>query len=521
MEQSGGITGQAAVIEAARSATLDAARTEAVHKQHARGKLTARERIDLLVDEGSFREFGALVAPTRDTSYSTDLDAPADGVVTGRARVDGRPVALASFDFTVAGGSNGAAGGLKMFRLVEHALREGCPLVMLLDGGGHRLQEGLDSWHFAWGFGLFERMVELSGWVPMVSAMLGPNFGGPTNFAALSDFVVMVRGISSMGIAGPALVKTATGEDISKEDLGGAEIQAARGVCHLAVDSELEACDAVRLYLSYLPSNCQQPTVRAHLADPSDQADRVGSIVPANPRRSYDVIEVVEAIADRDSVFEIRPTNAPNVVTAFVRLGGRPAGVIANQPLHLSGALDSAACEKAAHFISVCDAFGLPLVYLIDVPGFLGGRDAEESALARRSGRMLFELGQATVPRCSVVMRKGFGAGYIAMCGGRSFSADVAVAWPTAEIAATAVESVLDIAFRREIAAAPDAQARREELADEFRRHISPLAAAQGFGVDDTIPPESTRLLLIEAFERLPARRVAHGPAKAHPISPV
>jgi acetyl-CoA carboxylase carboxyltransferase component len=514
-------TDATASVEAVRAAGLDAARPERVARQHALGKLTARERIDAMLDTGTFVELGSLVAPTRDTAFEGDIEAPADGIITGTGEVDGRRVAIASYDFMVAGGSSGTAGGLKIERLARIALEEGVPLVMFLDGGGHRLQEGLDSWHFAHGEAPFQTMVDLSGWVPMVSLMVGPDFGGPTNFAALSDFVVMVRGISSMGIAGPALVKVANGEDVTKDELGGADIQTRRGVADLAVDSELEAVDAARAFLSYLPSNSAEAPLQATRADAHPDAAMVDDIVPRNPRLAYDVRDVVRALADEHSVLELRPTHAPNVITSFGRLGGRAVGFIANQPQHLGGALDSPASEKVAHFVALCDAYGLALVYLVDVPGFLGGSEAEETQLGRRSGRMLFELGQATVPRFSVVMRKGYGAGFIAMCGGRSFDADLALAWPTAEISATSIDGALDIAYRRDIAAAPDPVARRDELYRDFQRHINPLAAAKGFGVDDVVVPSRTRDLLVATLQRKPLRHHRPGPPKRRPISPL
>lgn len=504
-----------------RAALTDGERGEAVERQHRLGKLSARERIDLLVDGSGFREFGALVAAARSLPGAPPLDAPADGVVTGIGILDGRPVALMSFDYTVFGGSNGVAGGLKVLRCIQTAIRDGIPLVMLLDGGGHRIQEGLDSHHFAMGFEIFQEMVNASGFVPVVAVMLGPGFGGPSNFAALADYVVMVRGTSTMGIAGPALVRAATGEQISKEDLGGADVQATLGVTDLAVDTEIEALNAVRVFLAYFPPSSAEPVPRDDDQGPGGDSQTLTDLVPANTRISYDVRDVIEIIADAGTTFEIKEEHAPNIVTALIRLGGRPVGVVANQPAHLGGALDSPACEKAAHLVSLCDAFGLPLLFLVDVPGFLAGSESNTTQLARRSGRILFELGQATVPRYSVIMRKGYGAGYLAMCGGRSFNADLALAWPAAEIAAMSVEGAVDIAYRREVAQAADPAAHRAELIGRFRSNINAFLAAEGFGVDDLIDPADTREVLLDALSRAPARHVSRAPRKAHAISPI
>lgn len=501
-----------------RASVLDAARAEAIERQHKLGKLSARERIAYLVDEGRFREFGALVDAARNPQ-GDQLEAPADGVVTGIGDIDGRPTVIMSFDFTVFGGSNGVTGGHKVARCCDYALHNGLPVVMLLDGGGHRIQEGLDSHHFAHGFTVFHQMVDLSGYVPVVAVMMGPGFAGPSNFAALADFVVMVRGMSTMGIAGPALVRAATGERLSNEELGGADLQAQLGVTDLAVDTEHEALDAVRVFLGYVPSNADQEPPTDKPYEPRDGSP--GALVPADTSQAYDVREVIESIADSDTVFEIKPEHAPNVVTSFVRLGGKPVGVVANQPMHLGGALDSPACEKAAHFISVCDAFGIPLLFLVDVPGFLVGMESTTTQLARRSGRLLFELGQATVPRFSVVLRKGYGAAYIAMAGGRSFDADLAVAWPTAEICAMSVEGAVDVAYRREVAAAEDPEAHRAELVAGFKSQIGAFYAAQGFGIDNVIDPDESRRVLLEALALAPRRKKPRAPAKRHGISPI
>lgn len=520
----GGVAELVASLNQARLALSDEGRAAAIERQHARGKLSARERIGLLSDAGSFDEFGAFVQPKRSTVDTERLSAPTDGVVTGYGRIAGRTVCIASFDNTVLGGSNGRVGGFKVERLAEAALEHGYPLVLLLDGGGHRIQEGLDSAHFAEGSRLFQTLARLSGWVPVIAAIMGPGFAGPSNFAGMSDFVVMVRGTATMGIAGPALVRAGTGEDFDNETLGGAAVQVDRyGLADMAADDDRHALELVRSFLSYLPSNAAQPAPIVQVDDPSDRREEsLLTIVPENSRRAYDVRKVIAAIADRESVFEIRPTYAKNIVTAFARLAGRPVGLIANQPMQLAGTLDVPACEKAAHFVSVCDAFGLPLVYLIDVPGFLLGGAAERSGLARRSARMIYELGQATVTRISVVLRKGYGLGYIAMCGGRSFDADLCIAWPTAEISAMSVEGAVDVAYRKEVSSAEDPAARRAELIAHFRAQLGALHAASEFGIDDVIDPRDTRPTIIAALGRCgPRKSHLRFPNRHHGISPI
>lgn len=510
-------------VAARHEAVGDAARADALRAQRSAGKMTARERVAGLVDPGSFVETGALVEPGRSTDDTRHLVAPADGVITGNATVDGRPVGVVSFDFSVLGGSNGAVGGHKVNAVARSCLTTGSPLVMLLDGGGHRIQEGLDARHFAHGFDFFALQAQLSGWVPMVAAVLGPGFAGPSNFAAMADFVVMNRSTATMGIAGPALVRAATGEEIGKDQLGGASVQAdLYGLADLAVGSDHDALDAVAHFLSYLPSNAGEdpPVVDPHDAD-ARRDEWLAEALPANSRTAYDVRRIVACLADRDSVFELKPTFARNIVTAFGRLGGRPVGFVANQPSHLAGTLDAAACEKAAHFISLCDAYGLALVFLVDVPGFLVGSEAERSGLGRRSGRMLYELGMATVPRMTVVLRKGYGLGYIAMCGGRSFDPELCVAWPTAEICAMSVEGALDVAYRREIEASSDPARRRQEMIDRFRSQLGALRAAEDFGIDDVIDPRDTRRLLIATLRRCPLRRPPSPGSRIHGISPI
>lgn len=334
------INEQLAAVERARSRGLDAARPDAVERQHGRGKLTARERVAAFADPGSFEELGALVEPLRETRFTEDLDAPGDGLVAGTAAVDGRPVGLVAYDFTILGGSNGKNGGMKQAKITQLALDHGHPLVLLAEGGGHRIQDGLDSRHFAaagntvTGIGTFEAMAQLSGWAPTAIAIMGPGFAGPTNFAGLCDFVVMVAPTATMGMAGPALVKAATGQSLTNAELGGAAVQADQhGLADLAVVDDEAALAAIRRFLSYLPSNARAPLPILSCDDPADRAEEsLLDLVPTNQRKGYDVRKVIEAVADVGSTFELKPRFARNLVTTLGRLGGRPVGFLANNP---------------------------------------------------------------------------------------------------------------------------------------------------------------------------------------------
>ena len=507
----------------ARRRVLDEGRPEAVARQHGKGRLTARERVARLCDADGFREIGSLVEPQRDSPLHEGLVAPADGVVIGTGQVDGRPASVVAYDFTVAGGSSGKVGQQKLVRAIDRAIDCGMPLVLLLEGGGHRIQDGQDARRFASASVTFQALSRLSGWAPVAAAMMGSTFAGHTNYAAMADFVVMIRGASAMGLAGPALVKAAIGEEIGQEELGGASMHVDEtGVADLAVTGEEEAIAAIRRFLSYLPSNARaEPPIRRS-GDPAGRREgALLDLVPADGRKTYDVRKVIALIADRDSLFELKPTYARNIVTCFARLDGRPVGFVASQPSRMGGMLDVKACEKAAHFVALCDAFGLPLVYLVDVPGFVSGSAAERTGLARRSAKMLYELGRATVPRISIVLRKGYGLAYLAMCGGRSFEADAAVAWPTAEICAMSIEGAVDVAFRRDYETAPDPDARRRELIDLFRSQRSALRAAENFGIDEVIDPRDTRRFLIETLAACPPRRRDRNPPKFRSIAPI
>ncbi|WP_051952566.1 acetyl-CoA carboxylase family protein [Xenophilus azovorans] len=497
------------------AARQDEARPDAVAKQRARGALTARERIARLCDADSFVETGGLVMPE-----GAD-NAPADGLIIGSARIGGRGVIVMAQDFTVFGGSSGHLGRSKLLRGIAQARRNGMPLVMLFDGGGHRIQDGQNSRQFSSSTPIFQEFSWLSGWVPIVSAVLGAGFAANTNYSAMSDLVVMVRGKSEMGLAGPALVKAGTGETISGQALGGAALQVDRhGLADLAVDTEEEAFAAIRGFLAFLPSNARLPAPVAAGAPAPDGASLRG-LVPANTRQGYDIRGVVAGIADTGSCFELKPSYGANIVTSFARLRGQPVGFIGNQPLVKGGMIDSAAAEKAARFIALCDAYGLPLIYLVDIPGMSIGSEAERSMLGRRSAKMLFELGHATVPRISIVLRKGYGLGYVAMCGGRGFEPDACLAWPTAEICAMSVEGSVDVAYRKQFVDAPDPAARRQEIIDGIRARVSALQAAEGFGIDDVIDPAETRARLLEVLALAPPRRPSGMPAKYRSIPPI
>lgn len=508
-------------IVAAHAALTDEARADKIAKQHGRDKWTARERIAYLTG-GCFTEFGALAGPGPSQNGAPPLVAPADGIVTGIGYVDGRPVAIAAFDFTVLGGSQGAAGNDKLGRMAERALIDRIPFIAIMDGGGHRMQEALDSRLAAPGAPVFLQLGDLNGFVPTIAAFLGPGFGAPANMAAGCDFVVIRRGAAHIGMSSDILVKAGTGLDVTNDELGDADLQASRGIVDLVVDEEQEALDAIRLYLSYLPSWCDG---EANTADGpyvlGETADELDTLVPANTREAYDVRDVIEGLCDDETVFELKPDWAHNIVTAFGRIEGRAVGFVANQPRFGAGAIDVHACEKAAHFIAVCDTFGLPVINLIDMPGFLVGPEAEASGLARRSGRLAYELSIATVPLIVVTMRKAYGAAYVIMGGGRSLAATLSLAWPTAEICAIPVESAVDLAFRSDWENAADPAGRRAELIKMFGANIDPLIAADSFGIDDVVLPSQTRALIAETLNRAPRRRPERVQGRRRTISPI
>lgn len=500
---------------------LDQARPEAVAKQHARGKLTARERIALLVDESSFHEIGALAVP--EPKHGSIDAVPADALVAGTAMVDCRPVVVIATDFTAAGGSNGIIGNEKLRRSWEIAAGRGVPVVMLFDGGGHRLQEGLDARTFAGGFDIHQLQTRLSGWVPMVAAILGPGFGQPTLEASLCDYVVAVRGIARIGMAPPALVQAATGEDVDDLELFGADAQAAFGTIDLAVDTEADALDALRWYLHLLPSNAAQvPPVDDPVLPAATAAQRLDTVVPSNLRVGYDMDDVIAGLIDEDSRADLKVSHAPNIITTLARIEGRPIGILANQPLHQAGTLDAPGARKAAHLISLCDAFGIPILVLMDLPGLAVGSAAERDGLARASARLSLELGAATVPTFTVVVRKGYGGGYVIMSGGRTYRPELVVAWPYAETAVMAVETAVEMVYRNEVERAADPAAHRAELIATFHQQLDAVRAAEGFGVDTVLRPSQTRAWLAHTMAHLPSRHALETRTpRQHPVTPL
>lgn len=494
-------------VEERHRATEDSARPDAVEYQHSRGKLTARERVASLCDADSFTEIGGLALPG-----DSDPERPsfADALITGSGTIESRPVLIASADFTINGGSNGEVGFEKMRCSYERAINHGVPMVQLLEGVGHRISEGLDSRLFAPGFDVLGLQAEMAGWVPTPTAVLGQGFAAMTVIASMTDFVVLVKGQSFLGIAPPPLVKAAVGEAIDAEKLGGAKLQADQnGIADAVVDDESEAFTLIKKYLSYFPSNSSQsPPVVESVPPESVFAEKLDSVIPTDMRFAYDVRDVIKGLIDQASLLEVKAGYAKNMVCALTRLGGRSVGIVANQPKHLAGSLDSPACEKASHFINLCDAFGIPMLFLLDLPGFLVGTDAESSKLARRSSKLIYEIARTTVPTFNVVLRKAYGGAYMAMNGGRTFAADLSLAWPTAEFAAMNVETAIDVIHKREIAAADDPDAERQRLAEEIRAKLGPVRAAEGFGIDDVVLPEQTRDRLLQVLKMAPTRKL-------------
>jgi acetyl-CoA carboxylase carboxyltransferase component len=479
----------------------------ATRRQRAVGKLTARQRIDAFLDEGSFEEIG-LLARHRAAGFGLEHNRPdTDGVVTGWGTVDGRKVFVYAHDFRIFGGSLGEVFATKIHTLMDLAAATGAPVIGLNDGGGARIQEGITA--LAGFGGIFARNVSLSGVVPQISVILGPCAGGAAYSPALTDFVFAVRDQTNLFVTGPDVVEAVTGETTTREELGGAMTHATRtGVASFLVDDEVGCFDEVRYLLSFLPSNNQEdPPYFAPTDQPSRRCDELLEVVPPEPNRAYDVRDVIEVIVDDGDYLEVQPLWATNIVCAFARLDGHVVGIVANQPLVLAGALNIDAAEKAARFVRTCDSFNIPLVTLVDVPGFLPGVQQEHAGLIRRGAKLLYAFCESSVPRVQVVMRKAYGGAYIVM-DSKSLGADLSFAWPSNEIAVMGAEGAANIIFRRELASAQDPVQRRCELVAEYTEQLmTPYLAAERGMVDDVIDPSETRMILIRSLEMLRSKR--------------
>ncbi|MEU1042978.1 acyl-CoA carboxylase subunit beta [Streptomyces sp. NPDC005551] len=510
------------VAELARikGALRDGPDPAATERQHAKGKLTAHERIELLLDEGSFNEIEAL-RRHRATGFGLEQRRPySDGVITGWGTVHGRTVFVYAHDFRIFGGALGEAHAEKIHKVMDLAESAGAPLVSLNDGAGARIQEGVTA--LAGYGGIFRRNTRCSGVIPQISVMLGPCAGGAAYSPALTDFVFMVRGTSQMFITGPDVVRTVTGEEVTQDGLGGADVHAATsGVAAFVHDDEEQCLEEVRYLLSLLPSNNRELPPQEPADDPANRStEALAELVPVDPGRSYDMRKVVAEIVDGGEYFEISERWATNVLCVLARLDGHVVGIVANQPGSLAGVLDIEASEKAARFVQFCDAFNIPLVTLVDVPGFLPGVGQEHDGIIRRGAKLLYAYCNATVPRVSLILRKAYGGAYIVM-DSRSIGADLSLAWPSNEIAVMGAEGAANVIFRREIAAADDPEATRVQKIKEYRSELmSPYYAAERGLVDDVIDPAETRSVLIRSLDMLRTKHVDL-PSRKHGNPPV
>ena len=490
-----------------------------VEAQHAKGKLTARERIDLLLDEGSFQEIGNMVVH-RSHDFGMDQQRLlGDGVVTGYGKIHGRLVYVFSQDFTVFGGSLSETHAEKICKIMDLALENGAPVIGLNDSGGARIQEGVVS---LGGYAdIFYRNTRSSGVVPQISAIMGPCAGGAVYSPALTDFIFMVEKTSYMFVTGPNVVKTVTNEDVSAEDLGGASVHGTKsGVAHFTVPNEVMCLTQIRDLMQYIPQNCEEKSPMKGYQGQSEIREKLKNIIPENPNQPYDIKEVIEEIVDADSFMEVHKDFAENIVVGFGRLAGRSIGIIANQPSYLAGVLDVRSSQKGARFVRFCDAFNIPLLVLEDVPGFLPGTDQEWNAIITNGAKLLYAFSEATVPRITVITRKAYGGAYDVM-NSKHIGADMNFAWPTAEIAVMGAKGAAEIIFKKEIDSAENRDAAWKEKEKEYSDiFANPYRAAERGFVDEVIYPEETREKLIRAFEML-QNKVANNPRKKHGNMPL
>ena len=501
-------------LEKMRAESMAAGGEKKIETQHGKGKLSARERIELLLDNGSFEEFDVLKT-SRGGALGDDKLYPGDGVITGHGNIDGREVFLFSQDFTVIGGSLGEAHSQKICKVMDMAVKVGAPIIGLNDSGGARIQEGVDALA-AYGE-IFHRNVRASGVVPQVSCIMGPCAGGAVYSPSITDFIFMVQDSSYMFVTGPSVVKTVTHQEITSEELGGARVHADKsGVAHFTAANEILCLRNIRRLISYLPSNSRQRAPILDLRDPADRIDpALDYLVPENPNQTYDMNVLIYSILDGAEFMEVQPGFARNIICGFGRLGGQAVGLVANQPAVLAGVLDTDASYKAGRFVRFCDAFNIPLIALVDVPGFMPGPDQEHGGIIRHGAKLLYAFTEATVPRISVIVRKAYGGAYLVM-NSKHIHCDVNYAWPTAEIAVMGPKGAAEVIYRREIQAASDPEAVLNEKMENYRgTFANPFLAAQRGYIDDVIFPRDTRQRLIRTLQVLESKK-AEGPYRKH-----
>ncbi len=489
-----------------KAAAIHAGPPHAIERQHAKGKMTARERIDYLLDDDSFQELDML-ARTRAPGTPEDKRPYTDGVITGFGTIDGRKVCLFSQDFTVAGGSLGEVFGEKVHKIMDLATTLGVPMIGINDGGGARVQEGVVGLHYFGG--IFKRNVEASGVVPQISVIMGSCAGGAVYSPAMTDFIFMVRDTSQMFITGPDVVKTVTGEEVTLEQLGGALTHATKsGVATFVAADEKSCLDEVRYLLGFLPSNNMEEPPRVDSGDdPERSVPEAGELIPASPNMPYDMKKVVAAVVDDGDFVEYFPMWAMNLVCGFARIDGHVVGIVGNQPQNLAGVLDIESSEKGARFVRTCDGFNIPLVTFVDVPGFMPGTDQEYGGIIRHGAKLLYAYCEATVPRIQVITRKAYGGAYVVM-NSKSIGADLAYAWPSAELAVMGPQGAVDIVYRRELAESADPAGRRAQLVEEYtEKFANPYLAAERGYVDDVIDPADTRKVLARSLDLLRTKR--------------
>jgi len=501
-------------LQARKKEILSSGGTTRIEQQHAKGKLTARERIALLLDPGTFEELDSFVSHRSNNFGTADKKYPGDSVVTGYGKVSGRTVYVYSQDFTVFGGSLSEVTAEKICKVMDLAMRNGAPIIGIADSGGARIQEGVISLA---GYGeIFMRNTLASGVIPQISAILGPSAGGAVYSPAITDFTLMVRGISQMFITGPEVIKAVTGEEISQEELGGADTHGSlSGVSHFTLDSEEECMDTIRQLLSFIPlNNLDDPPWGDQEDDPERTDETLRDIVPDESNRSYNMNEVIEKIVDHGEFFDIQADFAPNMLIGFARLNGRSVGIVAQQPSYLAGVIDIHASVKAARFVRFCDAFNVPIITFADVPGYMPGKEQEHRGIIRQGAKLLYAYAEATVPKITIVTRKAYGGAYVVM-GSKHLRTDINLAWPSAEIAVMGPDAAVNIIHRKKIADSENPTELREQLIESYRDNFAnPYQAAERGFIDDVIDPAETRPKLIKALDSLQNKRDTIPPKK-------